>query len=90
MEIGAPDMAFPKLNAASYWSYFAGGVVMMSSFFSEEDARSGWTSYPPLADIDRANHLAYWNDILNYIKFIRINEYYYYNSPITCSWANME
>ena len=53
LQIGAPDMAFPKLNAASYWSYFAGGVVMMSSFFSEEGAaRSGWTSYPPLADIE--------------------------------------
>ena len=27
LQIGAPDMAFPKLNAASYWSYFVGGVV---------------------------------------------------------------
>ena len=53
LQIGAPDMAFPKLNAASYWSYFIGGVIMMSSFFSEEGAaRSGWTSYPPLADIE--------------------------------------
>ena len=53
LQIGAPDMAFPKLNAASYWSYFVGGVIMMSSFFSEEGAaRSGWTSYPPLADIE--------------------------------------
>ena len=24
--IGAPDMAFPKLNMASYWVYFIGGV----------------------------------------------------------------
>lgn len=53
LQIGAPDMAFPKLNAASYWSYLVGGLVMMSSFFSEEGAaRSGWTSYPPLADIE--------------------------------------
>ena len=53
LQIGAPDMAFPKLNAASYWSYFVGGVVMMSSFFTAEGAaRSGWTSYPPLADIE--------------------------------------
>ena len=28
LQIGAPDMAFPKLNAASYWSYFVGGVIM--------------------------------------------------------------
>jgi len=53
LQIGAPDMAFPKLNAASYWSYFVGGVVMMSSFFTADGAaRSGWTSYPPLADIE--------------------------------------
>ena len=50
LQIGAPDMAFPKLNAASYWSYFVGGVVMMVSFFTPEGAaRSGWTSYPPLS-----------------------------------------
>lgn len=52
LQIGAPDMAFPKLNMASYWCYFAGGVVMLASFFVEGGAaNSGWTSYPPLADI---------------------------------------
>jgi|TARA_B100000959_G_scaffold16302_1_gene15953 cytochrome c oxidase subunit 1 len=50
LQIGAPDMAFPRLNAASYWSYFIGGVIMLSSFFMPEGAaRSGWTSYPPLS-----------------------------------------
>ena len=50
LQIGAPDMAFPKLNAASYWSYFVGGVIMFASFFTPEGAaRSGWTSYPPLS-----------------------------------------
>tara|TARA_S200000501_G_scaffold378718_1_gene443056 strand:- start:34166 stop:35878 length:1713 start_codon:yes stop_codon:yes gene_type:complete len=50
LQIGAPDMAFPKLNAASYWTYFVGGVIMMASFFTPEGAaRSGWTSYPPLS-----------------------------------------
>ena len=50
LQIGAPDMAFPKLNAASYWSYFVGGVIMLTSFFMPEGAaRSGWTSYPPLS-----------------------------------------
>jgi len=52
LQIGAPDMAFPKLNMASYWCYFMGGVVMFSSFFySGGTANSGWTSYPPLSDI---------------------------------------
>ena len=52
LQIGAPDMAFPRLNAASYWSYLAGGLVMLASFFVPRGAPdSGWTSYPPLADI---------------------------------------
>jgi cytochrome c oxidase subunit 1 len=52
LQIGAPDMAFPKLNMMSYWVYFLGGVAMLSSFFMPGGAaQSGWTSYPPLADI---------------------------------------
>jgi cytochrome c oxidase subunit 1 len=52
LQIGAPDMAFPKLNMASYWLYFCGGVAMLSSFFMPGGAaQSGWTSYPPLSDI---------------------------------------
>jgi len=52
LQIGAPDMAFPKINMASYWSYFIGGVIMLASFFVPSGAaQSGWTSYPPLADI---------------------------------------
>jgi cytochrome c oxidase subunit 1 len=52
LQIGAPDMAFPKLNMASYWVYFVGGVVMLSSFFVPGGAaNSGWTSYTPLSNI---------------------------------------
>ncbi len=52
LQIGAPDMAFPRLNLASYWAFAAGGVVMIASFFAPGGAASsGWTSYPPLADI---------------------------------------
>jgi len=52
LQIGAPDMAFPKLNMASYWVYFLGGVVMLVSFWVPGGAaQAGWTSYPPLADI---------------------------------------
>ncbi len=52
LQIGAPDMAFPKLNMTSYWVYFMGGVTMIASFFVPQGtAQSGWTSYPPLADI---------------------------------------
>ena len=52
LQIGAPDMAFPKLNMASYWAYFLGGVIMIVSFFVPGGAaNSGWTSYPPLSVI---------------------------------------
>lgn len=52
LQIGAIDMAFPKLNMASYWSYFVGGVIMLVSFFVPGGAASsGWTSYPPLSNI---------------------------------------
>ncbi len=52
LQIGAIDMAFPKLNMASYWCYFVGGVVMLVSFFLPGGAaNSGWTSYAPLSSI---------------------------------------
>lgn len=52
LQIGAPDMAFPKLNMTSYWLFLIGGVVMLASFFLPGGAaNSGWTAYPPLADI---------------------------------------
>ncbi len=50
LQIGAADMAFPKLNMMSYWIYFVGGVLMLSSFFFPGGAaQSGWTSYAPLS-----------------------------------------
>tara|TARA_Y100001970_G_scaffold44170_1_gene55160 strand:- start:3259 stop:4980 length:1722 start_codon:yes stop_codon:yes gene_type:complete len=52
LQIGAPDMAFPKLNMASFWTYFIGGMVMMYGFVLPGGAaNSGWTSYPPLSNI---------------------------------------
>src|SRR5712691_1954179 len=50
LQIGAPDMTFPKVNAASFWAFGVGGVVMFTSFFVPGGAaKSGWTSYVPLA-----------------------------------------
>lgn len=61
LQIGAPDMAFPRLNAASYWTYFVGGVIMLASFFIPEGgpANSGWTSYPPLS-VTALGGQTYW------------------------------
>ena len=55
LQIGAIDMAFPRLNAASYWTYFLGSIIMVVGFFVPGGAaNSGWTSYPPLADVATA------------------------------------
>ena len=52
LQIGAPDMTFPKVNAASFWAFAVGGAIMVISFFVPGGpAKSGWTSYTPLAVI---------------------------------------
>ena len=52
LQIGAPDMTFPKVNAASFWAFGVGGLIMLVSFFVPGGAaKSGWTSYTPLAAI---------------------------------------
>ena len=65
LQIGAPDMCFPRLNMASYQAYFLGGVVMLISFFIPGGAaKSGWTSYSPLATVadmaHRFNGQTFW------------------------------
>jgi cytochrome c oxidase subunit 1 len=64
LQIGAPDMTFPKLNMASYWTFFISCVIMLGSFFVPGGAaKSGWTSYPPLAGIADTgnNYLPFFN-----------------------------
>jgi cytochrome c oxidase subunit 1 len=57
LQIGAPDMAFPRVNMASYWAYFLGGVTMFASFFIPGGAaKSGWTSYSPIATLADTTH----------------------------------
>jgi len=57
LQIGAPDMAFPRVNMASYQAYFIGGVVMLTSFFIPGGAaKSGWTSYSPIATLADQGH----------------------------------
>ena len=62
LQIGAPDMAFPKLNMASYWFFFMGGVVMLGSFFLPDQLppHSGWTSYVPLATLSSGHAQSLW------------------------------
>jgi cytochrome c oxidase subunit 1 len=61
LQIGAVDMAFPRLYMASYWVYVAGGLVMLGSFFLETGpAKSGWTSYSPLASFADSQVVNQW------------------------------
>ena len=58
LQIGAPDMAFPRVNMASFHCFFLGGVVMFASFFIPGGAaKSGWTSYSPLATMAERGYL---------------------------------
>jgi cytochrome c oxidase subunit I len=60
--LGARDMAFPRLNAASYWLFLLGGLVILFSFFaSGGPARTGWTGYTPLSsDFSPGNGQDLW------------------------------
>ena len=65
LQIGAIDMAFPRVNMASFQCFFLGGVVMFASFFIPGGAaKSGWTSYSPLATVadlaHRVNGQTFW------------------------------
>jgi len=60
LQIGATEMAFPRLNAASYWLYLGGGLIILASFLLPGGAASsGWTSYPPLADLATSGQTAW-------------------------------
>ncbi|MCY2964180.1 MAG: cbb3-type cytochrome c oxidase subunit I [Planctomycetota bacterium] len=55
LQIGADDMAFPVLNMLSYWFMWPAIFLFGASFFVEGGAAAGgWTSYPPLSDIQQA------------------------------------
>lgn len=61
LQIGAPDMCFPRINMASFWCFFLGGVVMFASFFVPGGAaQAGWTSYSPLATAIPTDGQTYW------------------------------
>lgn len=56
LQIGARDMASPFLNMLSYWFFFIGSIVMLSSFFVQTGPFSGgWTFYPPLSALADAS-----------------------------------
>ncbi|WP_339228480.1 cytochrome aa3 quinol oxidase subunit I [Oceanobacillus sp. FSL K6-2867] len=49
LQIGARDVAFPRLNALSFWLFFAGAMLFNISFVIGGSPDAGWTNYFPLA-----------------------------------------
>ncbi|HEY4391947.1 MAG TPA: cytochrome aa3 quinol oxidase subunit I [Paenibacillus sp.] len=52
LQIGARDVAFPRLNAVSFWLFFAGAMLFNLSFVIGGSPDAGWTSYFPLASTE--------------------------------------
>ena len=56
LQVGARDMASPMMNMLSYWFFFGGSIVMLSSLFVQTGPFSGgWTAYPPLSALGDAS-----------------------------------
>ena len=51
LQIGARDVAFPFLNNLSFWLTVAGALLVMTSLFVGEFARTGWLGYAPLSEL---------------------------------------
>jgi len=49
LQIGARDVAFPFVNSLGFWLFFAGGVLMNTSWFLGGAPDAGWTGYAPLS-----------------------------------------
>lgn len=49
LQIGARDVAFPRLNAVSFWLFFAGAMLLNLSFVIGGSPDAGWSAYFPLA-----------------------------------------
>ncbi|MFD1175617.1 cytochrome aa3 quinol oxidase subunit I [Paenibacillus puldeungensis] len=52
LQIGARDVAFPRLNAVSFWLFFAGAMLFNISFVIGGSPDAGWSAYFPLASIE--------------------------------------
>ena len=46
---GTRNISFPRLNAFSYWTYLAGGLMIWIAFLLNVGPETGWFSYVPLA-----------------------------------------
>jgi len=52
--IGARDVAFPRLNALSWWTFFAASVLVLLTLIPSNHVKMMWTGYPPYSLNDDA------------------------------------
>jgi cytochrome c oxidase subunit 1 len=58
--IGARDVAFPRLNALSYWLFFAASVLALLTLLPGSQIRMMWTGYPPFSLNENAGPVAFY------------------------------
>lgn len=63
--IGARDVAFPRLNALSYWFFFAASVLALITLLPGNHIRMMWTGYPPFSLNDNAGPVAFYALIIH-------------------------
>jgi cytochrome o ubiquinol oxidase subunit 1 len=51
LQIGARDVAYPYINSLSFWLTFVSAMLINISLVVGEFAKTGWLSYPPLAEL---------------------------------------
>ena len=63
--IGARDVAFPRLNALSWWTFFAASVLVLLTLIPSNHVRMMWTGYPPFSLNDDAGNTALYVFIIH-------------------------
>ncbi|MCS6957633.1 MAG: cbb3-type cytochrome c oxidase subunit I [Aquificaceae bacterium] len=63
--IGARDVAFPRLNALSYWFFFAASVLAIITLLPGNHIKMMWTGYPPFSLNDNAGPVAFYTLIIH-------------------------
>ncbi|MDA3039612.1 MAG: cbb3-type cytochrome c oxidase subunit I, partial [Actinomycetota bacterium] len=63
LQVGARDVAFPRINAFSFWVFFAGGLMLNTSWFLGGGADGGWFNYAPNNGVaySPSTGIDYWN-----------------------------
>ncbi len=62
LQLGARDVAFPRLNAFSYWTFLAGGLLLNLSWIANVAPDQGWYGYASLTDrvFSGGKNVDYW------------------------------